>query len=139
MSISRGQNLIKTVKDYFTEVRKIMPEVTDEQLCDEGDGEKVYYMNANDGTDFDWSCNNRLCEFFMFYKETELGFIKVFVSDNGDINGYLYGDKGHGKPVELPTINIGERDAEYFAALMCKVADEQDKFDKPISQINFDY
>ena len=36
-----------------------MPEVADDMLADEGDGEKIYYMNGNDGIRFDWQVNGR--------------------------------------------------------------------------------
>jgi hypothetical protein len=136
--MSKGNELIQIVRDYFAEARKLMPEVTDDMLCDEGDGEKIYYMNGNDGTDFDWQVNNRLCEFFMFYKENEYGFIKVFVQKDGTIVGYLYGDKGHADPVKLPVKNISKDDAKCFMNLMYQNADRQDKWDKPISQIDFE-
>ena len=51
----------------------------------------VYYMNGNDGTDFDWDCNGRTCEFFVFYDtEDQLGYVKAYVTRDGNIEGYVW-------------------------------------------------
>lgn len=102
-NMNKSIELFDKIRDYFMEARKLMPEITDDMLCDEGDGEKIYYMNGNDGTSFDWFCNNRLCEFLMFYKSTEMGFIKVFVNSDDTITGYMYKENyKHGdKPICL--------------------------------------
>lgn len=137
----RSNELIQKVKDYFAEARKLMPEVTNDMLCDEGDGEKIYYMNGNDGTDFDWSANDRLCEFFMFYKSTEMGFIKVYVNSNDTMDGYVYKEeyKYGDEPIRLDRKKLGKEDALYFAALMYQIADRKDLYDKPISQLDFNH
>lgn len=137
----KSNELIQKVRDYFATARRLMPEVTDDMLCDEGDGEKIYYMNGNDGTYFDWNANGRLCEFFMFYKSTEMGFIKVFVNSNDTMTGYMfkeeysYGDE----PIELEPVRLNKEDALCFAALMQTIADDRSLFDKPISQLDFDH
>lgn len=138
----RGQDLIQTVRDFFAEAREIMPEVTDEMLCDEGDGEKIYYMNGNDGTDFDWKVNDHLCEFMMFYKETERGFIKVYVNRNGNIHGYIYNNKGKtGCDIEELSNKkcLTEKEVQCFEKLMCQIADRQDLYNEPISRMDFNY
>ena len=38
---------------------------------------KVYYMNGNDGTEFDYYVNDRLCEFMCFYDKNKMGAIKI--------------------------------------------------------------
>lgn len=35
----------------------------------------IYYYNGNDGTDFDYNCNNMTCEFYILWK-SEAGAIK---------------------------------------------------------------
>ena len=42
----------------------------------------IYYMNGNDGTDFDYQCNGRACEFYVFWKKDEVGAIKLLIGDN---------------------------------------------------------
>lgn len=139
--MSRGNELIQKVRDYFKEARELMPEVTDDMLCDEGDGEKIYYMNGNDGTDFDWNCNDRLCEFFMFYKSTEMGFVKVFVNKDDTMDAYVYKEeyKYGDEPLKPEKVKLRKEDALYLAALMYNIADRKNLYDKPISQLDFDH
>lgn len=98
-------------------------------------------MNGNDGTDFDWNCNERLCEFFMFYKSTEMGFIKVYVNNNDTLSGYIYKEdyKYGDEPTKLKVVKIPNGIALYMAALMYEMADRKTLYDKPISEIDFDY
>ena len=56
---------IEKVKEYVNSARAEFPEITNELLDNDG---KIYYMNGNDGTDFDWDWNDRLCEFVVFGK-----------------------------------------------------------------------
>lgn len=139
--MTRGREIEAKIRKYFENARKNMLEITDDMLCDEGDGEKVYYMNGNDGTYFDWCCNERLCEFFMFFKSTEMGFIKVFVNNDDTITGYMYKENyNYGdNQICLEKVKISNGDALYLAALMDKMADKKHLYDKPISQIDFDY
>jgi hypothetical protein len=97
-------------------------------------------MNGNDGTHFDWFANDRVCEFFMFFKSTEMGFIKVFLDNEGYVTGYLYEEnyKYGDEPIMLPKKYIGKDDAIYLAALLLKEADGRGIYDKPIDQIDFD-
>ena len=52
---------------------------------------KIYYMNGNDGTDFDWDCNDRTCE-FMVFNENEMGYIRLMVNRDNTITIYVYPD-----------------------------------------------
>ena len=139
--MNRGQRIIGSIRNYFEEARKQMPEVTDDMLCDEGNNEKIYYMNGNDGTFFDWVMNQRCCEFFMFYKRTEMGFVKVFVNKDDTIYGYMYkeGYKYGDEPICLKKERLLDGDSVYLAALLHKKADKENIFDKPICKIDFDY
>lgn len=58
---------------------------------------EIVYMNGNDGTTFDWLCNSRTCEFFVFYEgESAWGYLKVFVTNGGFITGYIWdSERGH--------------------------------------------
>lgn len=133
--MSIGRKILAEIKTYISEARKQYPEITDDILCDDG---SIYYMNGNDGTDFDWFCNNRCCEFYLFYKETEYGFIKVFVNANGTMNGYAYLDKGYGDAIELPEYYLGKEEALYLASLLKLEADDKGIWDSTIDKINFD-
>ena len=104
------KELLEQVLDYARAARqKYMPSVTDEDLCDNG---AIYYMNGNDGTDFDWKCNSRTCEIMQFYKETELGLYKVFAETDSYLRGYIYGEKGRGEAIELEPEFIGVKEAK---------------------------
>lgn len=64
---------ITRIKDLFEELIKTH-NIDKNDLCDNG---AIYYMNGNDGTDFDYGCNNMTCEFFVFWKDSEAGAIKL--------------------------------------------------------------
>lgn len=133
--MSKGRRILEEIKTYINEARKQYPEITDDILCDNG---AIYYMNGNDGTDFDWFCNNRCCEFYLFYKETEYGFLKVFVYENGKMDGYVYLDKGHGDAIYLPERNLTPDDALYLASLLYLEADKKKIWDSTVDKIDFD-
>ena len=65
--------MLKPIVDTINEIRNEYPIIGNEL-----DG-KIYYMNGNDGTDFDWNCNGRTCEFMVFH-ENEMGYIKLDIN-----------------------------------------------------------
>lgn len=81
------QQILKYNKDN---IRDRFPKITDDMLLENG---VVYYMNGNDGTCFDFEMNDRTCEFMSFYKSSNYGFFKIFVSRDGLIDGYAYLEK----------------------------------------------
>lgn len=68
---------------------------------------KVYYMNSNDGTDFDWECNNRTCELEVLYEGKELTYIRVYVSKNGYIQGIVWNTTKNESYKKLEPLYIG--------------------------------
>ena len=87
----------KSMKNYYEEVLDAVVEyirdsIKENPIKDGNKAEsKIYYMNGNDGTDFDWDCNNRTCEFFVFYDtEANMGYVKAYVTRGGDIEGYVW-------------------------------------------------
>ena len=70
-----GYEFKREIERIFKVARSMCPNITDDMLDSNG---AIYYMNGNDSTPFDWNCNNRLCEFYVFHKN-EIGFIKAFV------------------------------------------------------------
>ena len=109
------------------------PNITDDMLNSNG---AIYYMNGNDSTPFDWNCNNRLCEFYV-YHENEIGFIKAFVNSDNTIDMYIYEDA-----VMRPTYKFTEEmenlKAISFANLMNYIADDNNLWDKPIDELDWD-
>lgn len=97
----------------------------------------VFYMNGNDGTGFDFSMNDRTCEFMSFYKSTEYGFFKIFVTRSGLIDGYAYLEDGLGEAIRLEPKHVGEKEAKEFARALQLYADNLKKWDCNIEDIVF--
>lgn len=49
----------------------------------------LIYANGNDGTEFDWENNNRLCEFVYWHKNGSCA-MRCLVERSGDVEVYLY-------------------------------------------------
>lgn len=129
--------LIKTIADYMKAAWKAhAPEVKEEDLVESG---AIYYMNSNDGTDFDWEVNGHLCEFMMFHKETKYGFIKVYVSSNGTISGYLYKDKGNAPAIHLEPKEVEKKDVAVLYELLLDNADCELLYNVTLGEIGFEY
>lgn len=128
---------IDKIKQCFEEARKILPEVTDDMLYGHGE---IYYQNYNDGTDFDWIANDRLCEFFMFYKKSEWGFVKLTVNRDDTIQCWVYTDDEEciSPYATLDKVKLEKGEAQEFCAQMYSLADEKGLYDKPISIFDFD-
>ncbi len=86
--------MLNQIVNIINEVREEYPIIGNEL-----DG-KIYYMNGNDGTDFDWNCNERVCEFMVFH-ENEMGYIKLMVFNDNLIRIYVYADGGMHPTKEL--------------------------------------
>lgn len=139
--MSKSSNLICKVIDYIYEAMKLRPQYTKDMLYTEDSDSVIFYMNGNDGTDFDWDCNGRACEFMVFFKETEMGFIKVCVNSDDTITGWLYeSDYKYGdNPTELEELKLNNGDAKYIAALMYNIADRRELWDKALDQLDTGY
>lgn len=78
----------------------------------------VRYMNGNDGTGFDWGCNDRTCEFFVFYDtgDNALGYVKAYVTRDGNIEGYVWDTERYEDGVRLPSVPLAteEESKEYY-------------------------
>lgn len=123
------------VLDYIkSNIRDRFPEIKDDMLIENG---TVFYMNGNDGTGFDFSMNDRTCEFMSFYKSAEYGFFKIFVTRSGLIDGYAYLEDGHGEAIRLEPKHVGEKEAKEFARALQLYADNLKKWDCNIEDIVF--
>lgn len=74
-----------------SEIRDILENVRKEYFTDKGleTMEGIYYMNGNDGTDFDWACNRRVCEFYIL-KPNGDGLAKLLAHDDDSYTVYVY-------------------------------------------------
>ncbi len=124
------QQTLRMVKDYITNaLSKHAVGITPEQLLDSG---AIFYMNGNDGTDFDWRFNNRTCEFMVFYKSTNYGIMQVVVTDCGFIKGYYYADNGKADAIHLESQYVGAIEALELKNWLEDNFDDKMLWDKPI-------
>ena len=132
--MTRGQRIIEKIKDVFAEIRKRYPLITDEDLHNNG---AIFYMNGNDGTDFDWNANDHTSEFYI-YHENEIGFIKLYVNKGDTYTAYVY-PNGEMSATETIRGNLNEGDSLYLAALLYRKADREYIYDANIDEIDFTY
>lgn len=133
--MSTAERVKQQVLNYIREnIRDRFPEITDDMLLENG---VVYYMNGNDGTCFDFEMNDRTCEFMSFYKSSNYGFFKIFVTRDGLIDGYAYLEEGYGESIRLEPEHVGEKEAKEFARALQKYADNLKKWDCNIEDIVF--
>ena len=124
----------REIERIFKVARNMYPNVTDNMLDANG---TIYYMNGNDSTPFDWSCNNRLCEFFIFHK-SEMGFIKANVNSDDTIDIYIYETDNAMKPTYTFTEEMESLRARDFVKIMNYIADDNCLWNKPIDELDWD-
>ena len=132
--MTRGQKIIGKIKAVFAEIREKYPLITDEDLHSNG---AIFYMNGNDGTDFDWNANEHTSEFYM-YHENEIGFIKLYVNNGDTYTAYVY-PNGEMSATETIRGDLNEGDSLYLAALLYRKADREYIYDEIIDEIDFSY
>lgn len=132
--MTRGQQIIEKIKNVFANIREKYPFIADEDLHENG---AIFYMNGNDGTDFDWNANEHTSEFYI-YHENEIGFIKLYVNKGDTYTAYVY---PNGEMTAIETIRGGldEGDSLYLAALLYSKADRKYIYDAIIDEIDFSY
>ena len=118
-------------------IREYLPDVPSGDLEENG---KIFYMNGNNGTEFDWYVNEHISNFMVFYNdEKNLGAVKLTLYTDGKTSIYIYGEKGNTLVKEIETaINITEQEMLALAVLLEKTADSKRIFDKNIDQIDSD-
>jgi len=127
-----GYKFKEQIERVINIAREKYPSITNDMLYANG---SIYYMNGNDGTDFDWNYNNRLCEFYVFHKN-EMGFIKVCVNRNNSINVYIYEDGGIESTYKFKE-ELKELESEDFAIIMNRIADKENLWDQPIDKLDW--
>ncbi len=124
--------LIKKVVDFLEEARA-KHNVSKSDLEDNG---AIAYANANDGTDFDWRVNNRLCEFGYGTKDGNRWAFKLLLMNDGMSTIYYYAD-GEMKPVDTIQKQImSAEEAEELKDLMIECADDKFKWDCTLDELN---
>lgn len=84
---------LEKIGSFLDEIKAKYP---DTRLERNGD---IQYANGNDGTDFDWSVNNRLCELGCGYGNGDVWAFKLMVYTSGNAECYCY-PNGELQPVE---------------------------------------
>lgn len=115
--------MLKQIVNIINEVREEYPIIGNEL-----DG-KIYYMNGNDGTAFDWNCNDRVCEFMVFH-ENEMGYIKLMVYNDNLITVYVYADGGMHPTKELE--RYYDKNPLELANFLYRTFDANNLWDEPI-------
>lgn len=132
--MTRGQQIIEKVKGVFAEIRERYPLITDEDLLENG---AIFYMNGNDGTDFDWNANDHTSEFYV-YHSNEIGFIKLYVNKGDTYTAYVY-PNGEMSAIETIRGDLNKGDSLYLATLLYRKADREYIYDATIDEIDFSY
>lgn len=117
----------------FSEIRDIMEDIRKKYFGDKETDPNIYYMNGNDGTEFDFSVNNRLCEFYIFNKVGD-GLIKLFANSDDTYKVYIYDydDPYNGKYEEKSgnlSLNVRE-----LATYLYAEKDMEGIYDSPITK-----
>ena len=129
----------------FNEIRKIidenmalyLPHVKSGDL--ENDG-AIFYMNAQNGTEFDWFVNDRLPFFMVFYNDKDnLGAVKLALYNTGEVQLYLYDEKGKNLAKMVKEyLDIDKTDLLHLAAILTREADDKKIWDGNIDNIHVD-
>ena len=123
---------VKKVINYINECRKEFPDVKDSDL--EKDG-AIFYMNGNDGTDFDWEVNNRLCEFGIGVADGSVFAFKCHVNKDGSTECYCY-PHGEMQPVKIIEKNLFDKnEVNDLYLTMMKVADNKYLWDNTVEEL----
>lgn len=123
--------IMKIILEKFNEIARDK-RISKADLLENG---AIYYMNGNDGTDFDWEANNRTCEFMAFYKSSELGMAKLYVNTDGKIDGYFWNNEGRGEAEYIEAGNVEKEKAEEFKEFLEDNFDYKNKWDNIIDYI----
>lgn len=97
----------------------------------------VFYMNGNNGTEFDWYVNDRLPAFMVFYNDADnLGAAKLMLFPDGNAVLYLYDEKGKRLLKEVSIcIEAEEADIAALAAILRNEADDKGIWDADVEDI----
>ncbi len=127
--------LFERLTDCIYTIRNEYPEVESDRLYGNG---KIVYANGEDGTDFDFVYNNRLCEFMIYHgKElNEKGFIKTTVCSDGTVRAYVY-PNGEEKPVEKYERRLFDNlEVKEMSETLMKKADGMMLWDAYLDELN---
>ena len=114
------------------QLNKNLPSVKKEEYEENG---KVYYMNSQNGTYFDWTQNGRLPYLMVFYKDGSCGALKVHIMTNGNTKMYFY-KYGEKVPFITKKFKFDKNEILKLAIILIKNADDKGIGDSAINDIN---
>lgn len=142
---SKSANVGSGINRILCEIKKIvdknialyLPHVKSSEL---EDGGAVFYMNGQNGTEFDWYVNDRFPYFMVFYSDKDnLGAVKLALCNTGEVQVYLYSEKGKKLvKTEKEHLDIDKTDMLKLAAVLTREADDKKIWDKNIDNIHVD-
>ncbi len=96
---------------------------------------KIIYANGNDSTQFDWYCNNMLCEFGYGVEDGSVWAFKLLLDKNGNAEVYCY-PHGESRAVDTITKKIMTKSEVYkLYLLMLEKADNKGLWDKTLDEL----
>lgn len=133
--MNRILNEIRKIID--TNMALYLPHVKSSEL--ENDG-AIFYMNAQNGTEFDWFVNDRFPFFMVFYNDKDnLGAVKLALYHTGEVRVYLYGEKGKDfVRMEKAYLDIDKTAMLKLAAVLTYQADDKKIWNGNIDNIHVD-
>lgn len=113
------------------------PNVKSSDLEDNG---AIFYMNAQNGTEFDWFVNDRFPFFMVFYHDKDnMGAAKLILHSTGEVLVYLYDEKGKKlAKIERTHLDIGKTELLKLAAVLTRQGDDKRIWNGNIESIRTD-
>lgn len=130
----KNQNDIikKIIKECIDILEKKLPNQSLDEYEENG---KLYYMNDQNGTIFDWNVNNKISDFMIFYKDGSCGALKLRINSNGKAVIFLYKYKSN-KPFYETKLEFKGEEVYNLVITMNKVADNKKLFGKAVNDMN---
>jgi len=127
----KSKETIKEIIKFLEEAREKYGVSKDKLDC----SGNVTYANGNDGTNFDWYCNGRLCEFGYGLKDKPVWAFKLCIDCNGLAEIYCY-PNGEISSVERIKKQItDEKGMKRLYRYMMDHADRKNLFDKTLNEL----
>lgn len=124
------EKIIEIIKDVLA---KALMGVSPKDLEENG---KVYYMNDQNGTIFDWTMNEHASPLMCFYNDG-IGAIKALVYEGGNVVVYYYDTTPEHKYLGEYQANISKDDALALTCFLYFNADEKDRFGKSLDDLEY--
>lgn len=122
---------IKAIVDFLEEARNKY-NIPKENLEKNG---AITYANGNDGTDFDWVMNDRLCEFGYGVKDGSVWAFKLNLYKSGEAEIYCYPNGEMSSVETLKKQLMGMAEVKQLKSLMMRNADNKGMFDRTLDEL----